>query len=112
MLQLHPALHQCGECWLCTDQIQAALASECGAKNSNGRPLCSGSADVTDFQGLEMTFSSRTAGKRVDDAKTTAPHRSEVSMCRTSDRVERRPVSEGVLQGNGLSLHRNLYLCQ
>lgn len=57
------------------------------------------SADVTDFQGLEMTFSSCTARPRVDSTKTTVPHPSELSTCKTCASVERRPISEAVLEG-------------
>lgn len=41
-----------------------------------------------------MTFRSLTAGPRVDDTKTTAPHPSELSTCETSALVEHKPVSK------------------
>lgn len=114
MLQCRPDLDQCGECWVCTDQIQAALGWECGARNQTGglSALEVLSADVTDFQGLEITFRSCTAGPQVDDTRTTAPHPSELSTWKTSARVVCRPISEDVLQGDRMRLHTNFYVCQ
>lgn len=70
------------------------------------------SADVTDFQGLEMTFRSCTAGPQVNDSRNTAPHPSELNTCKTFAHVELRPISKNVLQRDRIRLHRNFYLCQ
>lgn len=100
-------------CWVCTDQIPAALGAECRARNQMPGPLLLGkllSADATHFQGLEMTFSSFTAGPRVDGTKkyrASAPQ--NCLRAKHPPQLERRPVSEETpFRENGMRLRSKL----